>query len=256
LLTKLTFVALAPGIALALVLLAWRATPGQRRRAFEMLATAGVIAVLPVALYLVLNVAAWHRGGGLSAGAVGAVSGKLQGGGAVTLRETLEYIWQFYLPRLPFMHHNFFPNQTPVLTVYVDGSIGAFGWLDYGFPLWVYTVGRALTGLLVALAFVGLFRIRARLAPLLPLFACFAVMLAGLVVAVGVAGVRYKVTTGFVFEQARYLFPLLALYGFIIVLAALSAGRRWAPALGAAIVMLAMAHSLFAMTLTVSRYYG
>ncbi|HET6870747.1 MAG TPA: DUF2142 domain-containing protein [Solirubrobacteraceae bacterium] len=256
LLTKLTFVALVPGIALAVLLFAWRATPGCRRRAFEMLAIAGGVALLPVVLYAVLNVAVWHRSGGLSAGAVGAVSGKLQGGGGVTLRETLEYIWQFYLPRLPFMQHNFFPNQTPVLSVYVDGSIGAFGWLDYGFPHWVYTVGRALTGIFVALSFVGLFRMRARLAPLLPLFGCFALMLVGLVVAVGVAGVRYKVSTGYVFEQARYLFPLLALYGFIIVLVALSAGRRWAPAFGGAIIVLAMAQSLFAMTLTISRYYG
>jgi hypothetical protein len=46
------------------------------------------------------------------------------------------------------------------------------------------------------------------------------------------------------------------LYGLFVVLVAFSAGRRWAPALGAAIVVLAMAHGLFAMTLTISRYYG
>jgi hypothetical protein len=220
-----------------------------------MLVIAGGVALLPVALYAVLNVAVWHRGG-LSAGAVGAVSGKLQGGAAVSLRETLEYIWEFYLPRLPFMHQNFFPNQTPVLSIWVDGSIGRFGWLDYSFPTWVYTVGRAFVGVIVALSLVGLYRIRARLVSLLPLFACFAVMVVGLLAAIGISAVRFRISTGYQFEQARYLFPLLSLYGFFIVLVALSAGRRWAPALGAAIVVLAMAHGLFAMTLTISRYYG
>jgi hypothetical protein len=41
-----------------------------------------------------------------------------------------------------------------------------------------------------------------------------------------------------------------------MVLAARGVGRRWAPALGAALVVLAMAHGLFAETLTISRYYG
>ena len=61
---------------------------------------------------------------------------------------------------------------------------------------------------------------------------------------------------GDVFEQARYLFPLLALYALFMVLAARGLGRRWAPVLGGALVVLAMAHGLFAETLTISRYYG
>jgi hypothetical protein len=63
-------------------------------------------------------------------------------------------------------------------------------------------------------------------------------------------------STGYPFEQARYLFPLLPLYALFVVLAARGAGRRWAPLLGAGLVLLAMLHGLFGETLTISRYYG
>ena len=81
-------------------------------------------------------------------------------------------------------------------------------------------------------------------------------MTLGVLAEIGYAGIRYRASTGFGFEQARYLFPMLALYGLFVVLVARGAGRRWAPVLGAALVLLAMAHSLFAETLTISRYYG
>jgi hypothetical protein len=90
----------------------------------------------------------------------------------------------------------------------------------------------------------------------LPIFACFAVMALGLLGAIGYTGIRYRLSTGYPFEQARYLFPLLVFFAVFVVLAARGVGRRWAPALGGALVVLAMAHGLFAETLTISRYYG
>jgi len=78
----------------------------------------------------------------------------------------------------------------------------------------------------------------------------------GLVYAIGSAGIRFFLDTGSIFEQARYLFPLLSLYGLMVALAPRALPRRWAPALAAALVILAMAHGFFAETLTISRYYG
>ncbi len=74
--------------------------------------------------------------------------------------------------------------------------------------------------------------------------------------AIGYAGIRYRLSNGTQFEQGRYLFPLVAFYALFIVLAARGVGRRWAPVLGGALVVLAMTHGLFAETLTISRYYG
>ncbi len=254
-LAKLTFIALLPGIALAVLLLAWRALPEGRAQALQALAVAVLVAFVPVALYGVLNLTVWHRGSITAGGVAGATNSALPGGGAVTLHETLDYVWQLYLPRLWFMKHTYFTSY-PVIAIWLNESIGHFGWLDYSFPAWVYQYGHYIFYGLAALALVGLVRARSRIGSLLPIFICFAVMAVGLLGAIGYTGIRYKLQTGEQFEQARYLFPLLVFYALFIVLAARGVGRRWAPALGAALVVLAMAHGLFAETLTISRYYG
>ncbi len=255
LLSKLTFIALLPGIALALLLLAWRALPAGRGAALRALAVTIAVTVVPVALYAVLNVVAWHRGSPTAGGVAGATNSALPSGAVVTMRETLDYVWELYLPRLWFMNHNFF-SEDPIWSLWLDGSIGHFGWLDYTFPQWVYNDALYLVYGLAAFALAGLVRLRARILSVLPIFLCFAVMALGLLGAIGYAGIRYRLITGFPFEQARYLFPLVAIYALFIVLAARGAGRRWGPALGGALVILAMAHGLFAETLTISRYYG
>ena len=255
-LSKLTFIALLPGIALAVLLLGWRERPRGRLEAVKLVAIAVAVAVAPIALYALLNVTVWDRGSPLAGGVSGAVTGRLTGGGSVTLAQSLDYTWELYLPKLPFMHHDYFPGPSPLIHVWLNGTIGRFGWLDYGFPSWVYAVGRDLLYVFLALAVLSLIQVRDRIRPLLPIFACFAVMALGLLGAIGYSGIRYQLSTGSQFAQARYLFPLLVLYGLFVVLVARGVGRRWAPVLGAALIVLAMAHGLFAETLTISRYYG
>jgi 4-amino-4-deoxy-L-arabinose transferase-like glycosyltransferase len=254
-LAKLTFIALLPGIALALALLAWRTLPKGRLVALRRLGVAVAVAATPVLLYVLANAFVWHRGGATTGGVAGATTSALPGGGAVTLRETIDYTWELYLPHLWFMNHVYF-TEYPLWATWFDGSIGHFGWLDYTFPKWVYTDARYLFYGLAALGVAGLVQLRAGIRPLLPIFACFAVMALGLLGAIGYAGIRYRLTSGYQFEQARYLYPLLVFYALFIALAARGAGRRWGPALGGALVILAMAHGLFAETLTISRYYG
>ena len=254
-LTKLTFIALLPGIALALLLLCWRARREGVGRALAMLVVMVVVAFLPVALYALLNVVAWHRGGITAGGLAGATNSSAPGGGTITLNETLDYTWQLYLPKLWFMNHVYFAED-PIWATWLDGSIGHFGWLDYTFPAWVYNDGLDILYALAALALVGLVRVRHGFKTMLPIFACFGVMALGLLGAIGYAGIRYQMNTGYAFAQARYLFPLVVFYALFIVLAARAAPRRWAPLLGALLVVLAMTHGLFAETLTISRYYG
>ena len=254
---KLTFIAFLPGVALALLLLGVRELRRGRsvRGLLVPIALACAIVVVPVALYAELNVHVYHRGG-LAAGGFEATSvGTTPSGQPVTLHDTLDYTWEDFLPRLPFMHHNYFANY-PLWNVWLDGSIGHFGWLDYVFPPWVYTWAKYIFWLLGALAVVGVVRLRRVLRPSLPMLGCFAVMAVGLLGAIGYTGIRYRLVNGLPFEQARYLFPLLCFYGLFVVLAAHAPPRRWAPLLGALLVVLAMAHGLFAETLTISRYYG
>jgi len=250
---KLTFVSLVPGIALAVLLLGWRAWPRGRGRALLSMGVAAGVVVLPTLLYAILNATVWHRGGPTAGGFAGAATAAIPGH-TIAFKETLDYVWQLYLPRLSFMHKEF--TYFPLTAIWLNGTIGHFGWLDYTFPEWVYTVAKWVFTALAVLAASTLVRMRSRIRELLPLLACFAVMAAGLLAAIGYAGIRYRAGSGSIFEQARYLFPLLPLYGPFLVLAARGVGRRWAPALGGALVVLAMAHGLFAETLTISRYYG
>lgn len=254
---KLTFIALLPGVALALALLGVREVRRHRSARVSLLpiALAAAIVLVPVALYAELNVHVWHRGGLTAGGLAIASVNAAPSGQAVTLRQTLDYTWEDFLPRLPFMHHNYFPNY-PLWNTWLDGSIGHFGWLDYVFPPWVYTWAKYIFWVLGALAVVGVVRLRKVLRPALPMLGCFAVMAVGLMGAIGYSAIRYRIVNGAPFEQARYLFPLLALYALFVVLAANAPPRRWAPLLGALLVVLAMAHGLFAETLTISRYYG
>ena len=73
---------------------------------------------------------------------------------------------------------------------------------------------------------------------------------------IGVLGIRYRQSTGFEFEQARYLLPFLPLYAAVVAAAAIGAGRRFARPVGALLVALAAVHGLFAQLLVISRFYG
>jgi 4-amino-4-deoxy-L-arabinose transferase-like glycosyltransferase len=255
LLAKLTFIALIPGICLALALLAGRELPRGRAQALRSLAWAVLVAAFPYGIYALLNVYVWHRGGPTAGGIAAATNSALPTGTVVTLKETLDFIWELYLPPLWFMHHRYFATY-PGWEIWLNGLIGHFGWLDYTFPRWVYTDGLDIFYGLSALAVVGLIRLRARLLSMLPIFLCFGVMGLGLLASIGYTGIRYQLATGSQFEQARYLLPMVAFYGAFVVLAARGVGRRWAPVLAGVFVVAAMAHGLFAETLTISRYYG
>jgi hypothetical protein len=261
LLAKINMIGLLPGIALGLVLLVRRAPPDGRRAALRGAAGAGLVVAVAALVYVALNEALWDRG--LFFGASGA---SLRGGAAIkgpadvtqvpsgSIGDALSYAWQFYLPRLPFMHAQF--TQYPLYEVWFKGFIGSFGWLEYGFSPWVYTLALWIFLALLALAGRELVSkrlvIRSRLSELIT----YAAIAVGLLILTNGNGYSARMGGAGGFEQARYLLPLLALYGAIIALAARGAGRRWGPPVGVLIVSVAIAHTAVAMLLTLTRYYG
>jgi 4-amino-4-deoxy-L-arabinose transferase-like glycosyltransferase len=253
-LAKLTFLALVPGALLALLLLAWRDRPAGGRGALAKLVTGTAVAAVPVGVYLLLNATVWGRS--TLAGGLNTVTA---GSGPISIGQGwhayADWMWQLFFPRLPFMNHTYF-GYVPLWQVWLNGSIGRFGWLDYSFPGWVYSDFRWLVYVLAAFAVIGVWRLRHQIRPLIGLFACFTVMAIGLMTVIAYASAQAYFTAAPFFAQARYLFPLLALYGLAIVLCTRALPRRWAPVLGALLVALAFAHNLFAETLTISRYYG
>jgi 4-amino-4-deoxy-L-arabinose transferase-like glycosyltransferase len=253
LLAKPSMVGLLPGVALGVLVMILRASPQARRRTLLAAGAAAATAVIPVLIYVALNSAVWDRGlffagPGVESSdhAVQAEPGSLAG--------RLGYIWQFYLPRLPSMTPEF--QGYPLREIWFEGFIGRFGWVDYGFADWAYdlALGAIATVLFLAARELVVCRraIRNRLGELVTYLA----IAAGLVLLLNWIGYDVQLGEAEGFEQARYLLPLVGLYAAIISLAARGAGRRYGPAVGVVIVSVAIAHSLVAMLLTLTRYYG
>ncbi|HWW90950.1 MAG TPA: DUF2142 domain-containing protein [Solirubrobacteraceae bacterium] len=249
LVSKLTLLGFVPAVALAVALLARRARSRGSVDAGRGLAWAVGLSAAPIAAYVLLNHLVWARSA--IPGGIGSVSGSA--GRTFRLKEEFSHVWQLFLPRL-WMRPQF--SYSPLWETWFKGFVGRFGWLDYGFPAWVYQFARVISLSVLALAAGELMRRRAAVRRRLGELAVYALAVVGLWVEIGVQSYRYLIANGGVFEQARYLLPLLGLYAAVIVLAVRFGGRRWGPVLGAALVVLAVGHNLFAQAITISRYYA
>jgi Predicted membrane protein (DUF2142) len=261
-LTKLNFVGLAPGAFLALAVLAVRAVrhpsrspsrgserPGSRNRRPALCppATAALLGFAPIVAFAARN-ALSHRP------TFGIVSGTARAAASSLLAEA-NYIWQFYLPRLPGTVNDF-PGLFTTRQIWFVGYVGRFGWLDTFFPNWVYTLALFAAGLIAALCVRTLIAHRAELRNRLSELAVYALMALGLMLLVGVASYSEFPRLLALYGQARYLLPLLPLLGAVLALAARGAGPRWGPTVGALIVVLFLAHNLFSQLQVIARYYG
>ncbi|HEX3909329.1 MAG TPA: DUF2142 domain-containing protein [Solirubrobacteraceae bacterium] len=249
LVTKFTMLGLIPAALLAVLLLAWRGRSHERTRALAGLAWAVGLAATPALIYIALNHLVWNRSA--IPGGVGSVPAA--GGRVFSLHEEISHVWQLFLPHLWF-----YPQFTysPLWETWFRGFVGRFGWLDYDFPSWVYDVAEYVSLLVCALALAELARRRDALRRRFAELSVYALALVGVCVEIGVQSYRFFVANGGVFEQTRYLLPLLCLYAAVIALAVRVGGRRWGPVIGSALVVLAIGHDLFAQAITISRYYA
>jgi 4-amino-4-deoxy-L-arabinose transferase-like glycosyltransferase len=253
-LAKLNFIALLPGALLGVGLLLLRGR--ERRPALSGVGVAAAGLGAAAVAYIGLNRLVWDRsawGGGLEAAATNATGGPA-GAPGIGLAEQLSYTWQLYLPRLPFMNDQF--AYFPPYTSWFKGTVGIFGWLDTSFAAWAYNLALGIAIPLALLALLGLWQRRAVLVERWPEPLTWITIAAGLLGSIGFLGIRYRADSGFAFEQARYLLPLLALYASAVALAALAVGRRWGRQLGAALVVLALAQGVFAQLLVIGRFYA
>lgn len=250
-LTKPTIAGLLPGTLVGFAALLWRAAPGGRRRAALGAASALGIGLLPSTV--------WILGAKLGLLGTSDPSAALASGSAgdtgSTLAARTSYIWQALLPRLPFMT-DLIPWYTPWETFF-KGFIGRFGWFQYGFPEPWYRVALGVFMVIAGLAGWALAKGRRALRGRALEALTYGAMALGFVLALEMVAFGYNRNLKIAyFEQARYLFPLLPLYGALIALAVKGAGRRWGPAVGAFLVVLAMGHSLFSQLITISRFYA
>ncbi len=247
LLTKLNFVGIAPGVLMGMIVLSVRAARSEGRRAYVSLALALAVAISPVVVFVAVHVAS-------GAPAFGIVSNAI----SVTHRSLwseIGYIWQLYLPRLPGMRSDFSGALT-TRQIWFNGYIGLYGWLDTPFPGWFYDVALIPAGVIAGLCarslVVGARDLRARGGEL----AVYCVMSIGLMTLIGADSAIAFPGMNAEYGQARYLLPMLPLLGVVLALAARGAGRRWGPSIGAAMIVLFLAHDIFSQLQVVARFYG
>ena len=247
-LTKGTGYALVPAVAIVLGVGAWRLRPWGRS-AVTAAAGAGLALAVPVGFWLVLARV-------LDRAAVNQVPGT--GGGASVPGSPhiglVNYLWQFYLPKLPFQANVPAIPRLPVYDIWIKGGWAAFGWLEVRFPNPVYAVLGAVTLALLAGGVAVLVRRRRR--DDLPVVAFFGV--ASLALLAGLHWIEYRTirTEGVIFNQGRYLLPLLPLLGVSAAasLTLVPARRRELAAgglIGAALVL-----QFFSLALIVGRFYA
>lgn len=252
-LAKLSFVALVPGVVLALILLVEKARGERAALRGAGLALAGL--ALPLVAYVALNTLLWDRGafGGAAQTAVGNAVGS-EGADVINLREQLVYAWQLYLPRLPFMLDQF--ETFPLWETWFKGWIGRYGWVDTSFDSWAYTLAGVVVAPLALLLGVGVVRERRTLSRRWRELLTYATVTLGLMLAIAFSGIRFREDSGSAFEQARYLLPLLPFYAAAVVIACRAAGKRLSRPVAAGVVVLALGHGLFSQMLVIARYYG
>jgi 4-amino-4-deoxy-L-arabinose transferase-like glycosyltransferase len=247
-LAKLNFIGLAPGVLVGLSLLVLRAPRASRRAALRSAAAAVLIAFTPVALYVLIDALAVKPLLGAAAPVLQLVQG--------SITREINYVWQFYLPKLPGTE-GYFPGIDTARGLWFDGVIGRFGWDDVFFPGWVYDLALVPAAALAALGFRALVLGRGALARHIPATLTYSVMAVGLLVLVGADSyISEHSGAGGPYWQPRYLLPLIPLLAVGLALAAQGAGARWGRVAGVWIVVLFFANDLFGQLQTVARYYG
>lgn len=248
-LTKLNFTGFALGVFFGLLVLAVREARRHGRRGLIAPAIAGAIGIAPPLLYVLHNLLAHHA-------AVKAVSESSAGFTPAVLLKELSYTWQMFLPRLPGMTP-YFQGMFPLREVWFDRSVGLYGWMDTMFPPWVDNVALVLAGAVALLVGRELYVRRHTLMARLPELCVYGVTLLGLLLMIGFASYHSDlIEHELSFGEPRYLLPLVPLLGAAIALAVRGAGRRWAPVVGAAMVVVFLGHDVFSQLQVIARYYG
>ncbi|HXE44433.1 MAG TPA: DUF2142 domain-containing protein [Conexibacter sp.] len=238
--TKATSYALLPAALLALAIGLWRLR-GERGRAVRS-AGAGLAALLAPTLAWVLTARLLNH-------AVAAQVSQGAHGGGTNIRQFLSYLWQYYLPRLPFLQPAHGPGL-PAFHIWIEQGTAAFGWLEVRFPHSIYVVAA---GLVAAIGLAALARIVATRGRVDLDVAAFLLLAAGALLT-GLHWTDFHSATPFM--QGRYIFPLVSIGGLAAALA-LTWLRGTARQLGAGAALgLLFLLQLLSLGLVATRFYA
>jgi hypothetical protein len=254
-LTKLSGIGLLPAAALVALFLVWRPGPLERGAALRGIGIAAACAAIPVMIYLALDLTVWDRPLLPSSGGVAPPGAKVElAPGQRSTHGYLTFAWQYAFPQLPFMF-NWFRGWAPY-DLWLSSWLGRFGWGDSGFEPWVVACGGALVLLLLGAMGRALWTRRAEVGRRLPEIVAYAGLAGGLFLLLSWVGYGYRTTNGATFEQGRYLFPLMSLWGALIAIGLSGFGRRIGPVVAVSVVLLAVALDFGGVMIMIQRYYS
>ena len=190
--------------------------------------------------------------------AVTTPGGGAPGSKSLALHHPLEfasYLWQVFLPKLPFMTDWWPTYSWPFFDLWIVRGFGAFGWYAMTFPDWVYWVIASVVLLVGASAVALLWRrrsaLRRRVGP---------VVVLALVIAGVIGGVHAYFTPlvphGGLSEQGRYAFPAITAFAAVAVGSLLALPRRWVTYAAAGLATAMMGLDYAAQLLTLTRFYS
>jgi hypothetical protein len=163
----------------------------------------------------------------------------------------LSYVWQVFLPRLPFMT-DLHLQAWPAYDIYVERGFAAFGWYAIKFSTWVYLLIVAGIAAVAVLAARALSTHRQAARELLPAMAVLALLTATVIGGLHASFFSITGDRPVVSEQGRYAFTALAPLGAVAAAACYGLGRGRAPIVAASLVVamagLAYASQLMALT--------
>jgi hypothetical protein len=167
----------------------------------------------------------------------------------------LSYLWQMFLPRLPFMTAHFPSSAHPGFVIFIERGWGAFGWYDVLFPSWVYAAILLASLIVLVLSPWGAWRERSWLSAHVP--EALAVILMPVAVIAGFAAAYY--TPGArpaIAEFGRYAFPAIGPIALLVVGALHALGRRLMLGAGVALLVATIALSYASQLLTLTGFYA
>jgi hypothetical protein len=175
-----------------------------------------------------------------------------------SLRRFAGYVWQYYLPKLPFQDP--FPGLTAggsrFYTTWHETGWGAFGLLDVRLPDWTYSLLAIVSAVVILGGVAALLRARrARRAD--PALVGF-LLLAAIALMFTLHWVDYTFLTleNHAVEQGRYVLPLVSLGGLALAgSVSLLPRRARAPAVGVVLGGL-VALQLGSLGVTLERFYA
>jgi Dolichyl-phosphate-mannose-protein mannosyltransferase len=193
-------------------------------------------------------------GGGGAPSAIGS-NANAASGALHHLDDFLAYLWQVFLPRLPFMEAHFASSVYPGFVIFIERGWAAFGWYDVLFPGWIYSAILAVSLLVLVIAPWAARRewrwLKAHTPESLTVILVPIAVITGFVAAYYTGGIRPMIG-----EFGRYAFPAIGPIALLVVGALHAFGRRRMLEAGVVLVVATIALSYASQLLTLTSFYA